>query len=228
MNLACSCATWSALATLAACSGDSSSDGGGSGSVTTTQSAANSSGSGMVTELFPNATPFPGQSECRVKIVRDLPSDGQKHMPSCMALSYTTNPPTSGDHWGVWAAYGTYQSAIPKGMLVHNLEHGGLVMGYRCDGDCATEVLAALTNTADAIGVDPVCTAQTGGKVRNRVIIAPDDELEAPLAIAAWRAYYVATCLDPASLEAFAQEHYAKGPENVCADGKDPLTVCAN
>ena len=39
------------------------------------------------------------------------------------------------------------------------------------------------------------------------------------LAAAAWGATYTASCVDEASLRAFAVAHLGRGPENTCADG---------
>src|SRR5688572_23429319 len=41
--------------------------------------------------------------------------EGAGHVPSCSEVSYGTNPPSSGNHYGVWAAFQSYTFAVPRG-----------------------------------------------------------------------------------------------------------------
>jgi hypothetical protein len=175
----------------------------------------------VVTVLTPGGDPLPGQTECKVTITEGLPLQGQTHVPVCTRVAYATNPPASGDHWPIWAAFGTYVEAVPREMLVHDLEHGAIVMAHRCEPDCP-EVLAAFEQVIEDFGVDTVCAAGSSPEVTSRFVVTPDPLLDAPIALSAWRATYVATCIDPPSLAAFVEAHYANAPENVCAQGKDP------
>jgi hypothetical protein len=223
------CLFFVGLAALAGCDSEAASDGtgaagqGGAGGGTSLQP--------VVTELFPAAAPLPGETECRVVITENLPSFGANHEPVCTPLTYQTNPPSSGDHWPIWAEFRSYTLPVPRQMYVHNLEHGAVVMAYSCGADCP-EAPLAFEEAADTFGVDPLCAAKPNGAERSRVIITPDPLLDEPIGIAAWRATYAATCIDPPSILAFLEEHYAKGPENLCTEGKDPndpltgVTVC--
>lgn len=53
----------------------------------------------------------------------------------------TSNPPTSGPHSGTAARWGIYEesNAVPKENFVHNMEHAGVVVTYKCS-DCADVV----------------------------------------------------------------------------------------
>ena len=53
------------------------------------------------------------------------------------------------------------------------------------------------------------------------MVLTPDPLLDTPIAAAAWGATYTATCIDEASLRAFADAHYGQGPEDFCSDGID-------
>lgn len=228
------CALCFALVGLAACSDDAGTGGSGTGPGGT-GGGGGDGGAGdappVVTELFPAAPPLPGETECKVTITTNLPVQGASHHPVCTELSYATNPPSSGDHWSMWAEFRTYATPVPREMYVHNLEHGGIVMAYKCDGLCL-DIAQAYENAADAHGVDPLCAASSTGAERSRIIITPDPELGEPIGLAAWRATYVATCIDPPSILEFVDAHYAKGPENTCSEGKDPddpangITLC--
>lgn len=39
-------------------------------------------------------------------------------------------PPVTGTHYPIWAWWGAYDSPVPDGYTVHNLEHGGVVAWY--------------------------------------------------------------------------------------------------
>jgi hypothetical protein len=67
-----------------------------------------------------------------------------------------------------------------------------------------------------AHGVDPSCTG-----VDARFIVAPDPNLDTPIAVTAWEHVYVATCIDEASLGTFVEAHYGQAPEDLCARGLD-------
>jgi hypothetical protein len=45
-------------------------------------------------------------------------------------LCYTSNPPTSGPHAGVVAAFQVYENPVPKENLIHSMEHGGVIVWY--------------------------------------------------------------------------------------------------
>ena len=173
----------------------------------------------VVTVLHPDAAPLPGQTECTVTITTNIPVTKAVHVPVCTPVSYATNPPSGGDHWGVWAAFTTYATPVPREMYVHDMEHGALVLLHDCDGACPEELTAALAAAHDQVMGDPLCLQIPGGP-SERVLTTPDPLLDTPIAIAAWGATYTATCIDEASLKAFAKAHYGHGPEQVCADGK--------
>ena len=140
------------------------------------------------------------------------------HVPIGSSIEWNSNPPSSGSHYPIWAAYQAYTSPVPRGYYVHNEEHGGIVLLYQCDDAACPEVAAALQSVSDTIPDDPLCAA-AGQGVRVRTVITPDPLIDVPIAAAAWGWVYRAQCLDLPTLTAFAQQHYAQGPEVVCADG---------
>ena len=52
------------------------------------------------------------------------------HIPEGQRATYNTTPPTSGDHWDWWAQCGFYPDGLPDERIVHNLEHGNIVVSY--------------------------------------------------------------------------------------------------
>ncbi len=134
--------------------------------------------------------------------------------------TWNSNPPSSGDHYPVWAAYQEYDAAVPRGYYVHDLEHGAIDFLYDCASDAGDAgscdaIAQGLRTAMQSIPTDPQCDPS----VRVRHVITPDPLLEHPVAAAAWGWTYNADCVDLPTLEAFAQQHYAQAPENFCTDG---------
>lgn len=179
-----------------------------------------------VTVLTPDADPLPGQTKCEVTITTGIAVGSASHITTCTDLEYATNPPSGGDHWGVWASYTTYEDPIPREMYVHNLEHGAVLLLHKCEGACP-EVLAALEEARAVVSGDAKCLTIPEGPTE-RVIVTPDPELDVPVAAAAWGATYRATCLDPASLKDFVKKAYGKGPEAVCGELSTGIPNCAD
>ena len=143
--------------------------------------------------------------------------EGATHVPACSSVTYRSNPPSSGDHYPIWAAFQSYAQPVPPGFLVHDLEHGAVVLAYHCPGGCAAEVAAAQA-FIDALPVDPMCT---GAGVARRVVMAPDPALTTRWAASAWTWTLRATCFDAEAFGVFVRAHYAQAPENECANGVD-------
>jgi hypothetical protein len=137
----------------------------------------------------------------------------------CSHVTYLTKPPSSGDHYPIWAAYQTYLAAIPEGFWVHNLEHGAVVLSYNCPGGCASDVAAAQT-WINALPDDPQCNP-SAGDARVRVIMSPDPNLDVKFAASSWGWTLRAECFDPVAFGAFAVAHYGQGREVICAEGQD-------
>lgn len=146
---------------------------------------------------------------------------GAAHVDVGSFVAYDSNPPSSGPHYPVWAAYKEWDHAFPRPYYVHDLEHGAIVFLYNCGTDAGcTDVVATLRKAMNALPDDPLCA---GSSVRVRALIAPDPNLDVPIAAAAWGWIYRAQCADLPTLTDFALQHYAQGPEALCSDGTDQL-----
>jgi len=161
----------------------------------------------------PAPAPVRPAGACNVSITTPPVADS-RHVPEGTALSYCTNPPSSGRHYPVWAAFQEYAAPVEAPYLVHSMEHGAVVLFYRCDTGCP-DVVAELRRIRDATPKDPACR-----DVNARVILLPSTTIPTRVAAAAWGATYTADCVDAPSLEGFLRERYAKGPEDTCAPGR--------
>jgi hypothetical protein len=133
-------------------------------------------------------------------------------------IQWDSNPPSSGPHYPIWAAYQAYDDPVPRGYYVHDLEHGAIVFVFNCGDAGCPDVVAAFHAASDSLPDDPLCTA-AGEGVRVRTVITPDPLLDVTVAAAAWGWTYKAECIDLPSLEAFAAAHYGQGPEVFCTNG---------
>lgn len=96
---------------------------------------------GVIFFVFRNYTkPLPGEE------VKDL---GREHVTDIAGIEYSSNPPTSGSHFTVWAKPGVYDRLISDGHFIHSMEHGYVIVYYDCTKPLstgyrlpATEVLA--------------------------------------------------------------------------------------
>lgn len=137
------------------------------------------------------------------------------HVPVGSPVEWSTNPPATGMHYPVWAQWDREYAMLDRGFWVHNAEHGGIILLYRCDAGCP-DVVASLRTSARAVAVDPKCEAP----IRNRVILTADPLLPDGVQVAAvgWNRIYTASCFDP-YVDTFARESINRGPEDLCTEG---------
>ncbi len=81
------------------------------------------------------------------------PITTRNHISDSQTARYTTTPPTSGDHWAVWANCGFYPEGLPDERITHNLEHSGIVVSYNL---ATQEEVAQLQKVLDSIDLNPI------------------------------------------------------------------------
>ncbi len=159
-----------------------------------------------------NASPQPGYPQ---------PDMGNQHVSVGTTVTFTYCPPASGRHYNTTGAgplaarlYGPSDTAGPTGW-VHNLEHGGIVILYRGDGEGATEAgQAALRTLFDDYPPSPVCGLQPG---TNGPVIARFDEMATPFAALVWGRVLPLDTLDTAAILEFDATYGERtNPEQFC------------
>ena len=162
-----------------------------------------------------DAAPFDGGA-CNVRIDA-LPPVDSPHVADGTVVVYGSNPPSSGPHYNSWANFQEFTHPVEDGNLVHSMEHGAVLLLYSCAPGAECDALvAALRAVRDAVPADPLCDPA----IRTRVILAPRAANDVAVAAAAWGHVYRADCVDAVSLSSFINDHYAKGPENLCVAGQ--------
>jgi hypothetical protein len=179
-------------------------------------------GPGDADDLAQDVTvPIFTDAACGAMYQRHNPEPGV-HVEVGTTITWNTNPPSSGAHFPIWARWGVHNAVLPRGHWVHNLEHGGVAVLYRCDGDC-TNLRRQLENFVRSLPPEPVCLRDDAGVAR-RVLLTEDPLLDrsVTVAAAAWGYTYRARCFDRDSLEAFVLQLTGRGPEDFCSEGSVP------
>lgn len=136
---------------------------------------------------------------------------GNTHVPVGSTITYGFCPPTSGNHYNAPprgpippAVYGP-GAAQPPGGWVHNLEHGYIVVLYRCpsatlgSGDCASaDEFAALGDWFDQVPVTPSCGREA--------LAARFDSMTTRFAVLAWNRALLLDQFDVTSALNFTQQ----------------------
>jgi hypothetical protein len=140
--------------------------------------------------------------------------EGNAHVPPGTTVTYHSNPPQSGPHFGQWVASGIYDQAVDPRGYVHNLEHGWVVLLYRSNAP------QAQIDILEDFWRNPPADAQCPDAPKPRIIVSPAPDLDRAVALAAWRRGFTANALTRAELEAFFATCREAAPElGVCADG---------
>lgn len=161
--------------------------------------------------------PAPLRPAASCEVIIDTPELlASPHVPEGSTNAYSSNPPTSGPHYPVWANFQEIGVPFDDGYLVHSLEHGAVALLYKCEGAACATTLEALRKIRDSLATDSSCDPS----IRVRVVIAPYPKLDVPVAAVAWGWTYKAQCVDVPTLTQFAKDHYAQGPENLCVAGR--------
>ena len=157
-------------------------------------------------------------------VIEQHPEEGYTHIACTSPTNYQTVPPSSGNHFGCWPEYRTFDVPVPWGNLVHALEHGAVVIVYNCattDPSCADEVARAQT-FIDSLPLDTAF----GCPSTRRVILAPDPTLRWRWAASAWTWTLSADCFDETAFRQFYTDHYDKAPESICSGGAPYANLC--
>jgi hypothetical protein len=81
--------------------------------------------------------------------VQTIADEGRSHVARPQRVTFAHQPPSSGNHYSDTAAprpWGAVQTELLPEEFVHNMEHGGVVLVYRCSGTECDAAYAAAQN----------------------------------------------------------------------------------
>jgi hypothetical protein len=130
-------------------------------------------------------------------------SNGRSHVdgPNASSASYSSDPPTSGPHFEIPAEPGFYTTPVEPQTLVHNLEHGQIVIWYAPDTEQhVVDQLELLTSQ------QPLATVAT-----------PYENVPAGSAfvLTAWRHSQACDLPSQQVFDAFRRQLQGQGPEPI-------------
>jgi hypothetical protein len=148
-------------------------------------------------------------SEAHCGDTETFPSEGNQHVQGNSRVDYKASPPTTGNHWppGQEADPGFYAEPVASESLVHNQEHGQIVIWYKPDAPQEVrDQIEQLVDQAPRVN-----------------IAAPWDDIDSPynFTMTAWDGEsnegVQQSCELPSQevWDEFRAEHQGRGPEQV-------------
>ena len=151
------------------------------------------------------------------------PDMGRTHVTPGSKVKYTWCPPASGNHYSAAGQgpiraqlYGPNDGTIPEGW-VHNLEHGAIVLLYKCPGPgCTDDGQAELQALLGRWPESPICHLPPGGVITP--VITPFKDMPYNYAALVWDMVLPMDTLNEADLFAFYSAYGEQfNPEKQCA-----------
>ena len=136
-----------------------------------------------------------GEIEEHEDLGRDHIEPGEQHD------VYNSSPPTSGPHYGTPAETGFYSTPLPPEQLVHNLEHGQIVIWY--SPDASQEIKDQLEEIVD--------------QERLATVAAPYEGIEgsASFVLTGWTVSQSCARVSQEVIDDFREKYQGQGPEPI-------------
>lgn len=127
------------------------------------------------------------------------PIEGAAHVADGAKVEYRTNPPSSGNHYGVPANWGVYDHEIPDEAAVHNLEHGGIWISYKpsMPSDEIKKIVDLVKNYS------------------SKIILTPRAKNDLPIALVSWGRIHKLDSFNEDVIKNFISKYKNTGPETV-------------
>lgn len=153
-------------------------------------------------------SPLPGLYPGTILPGIRFPDLGQQHVEVGTSVTYNSNPPTSGPHYPYPAAWGIYKDPPADEFLVHNLEHGGVIISYN-PKKIKDQELTQLHQQARSLSY-----------FNGRIILTPRQNLDTAIALTAWNYLQKLDRYNSTAVKVFYDTHIVRGPE--CQQGLCP------
>ena len=141
---------------------------------------------------------------------RSTATQAGSHVAEGSAINYPSYPPTSGAHYPAPAPWGTSESALPEGRFVHNLEHGGIVILYKCPAD--QSACSSLKQQLQDVFKQLPAEKQFR---EVKAVSSPYDRMDHQIAVLAWGWIDELDQVNADEITRFYQAHVDHGPEAV-------------
>ena len=118
-------------------------------------------------------------------------------------FEYNSYPATSGWHDPQWAIWNVYDEPVPQVHLIHNLEHGGIVIQYGSEipDDTVNEIVDWYQESPNGILIAPLPDNRQAAGLQDKI------------AVTAWRQLMTCSTFDEGAFSDFRDDYRYKGPE---------------
>ncbi len=113
--------------------------------------------------------------------------------------TYSSNPPTSGWHWGDGVAGpGIKDKEVPDELVLHSMEHGAVVVWYKAD--LPTDQIEKIKNAFNSAS--------------GKKIMLPRVNIDVPVALTSWGRLFKLQTIDEVKIKEFIDTNNDRAPEN--------------
>jgi hypothetical protein len=147
-----------------------------------------------------------------------FPPMGRQHVESLRSgFQYNSFPPTSGPHFGIPAVFNIYDQPVPEIRLVHNLEHGAIVVQYGSKVPQATvqRIVAWYADSPLGMVVAPLPAV-------SEIQAKPPADYESKIFLTAWTHLATCTAFDEGAFDRFRDDYRGEGPEKFPVSALQP------
>lgn len=130
---------------------------------------------------------------------------GRQHVPAAASKpNVGTEPPTSGDHASSPLPWRIYDSEVPDGVVIHNLEHGGIYISYNpsLPKEEVEKIKKLFFQPYSRESFKP-----------NKVILAPRASNESPIVMSSWTRSLEFDSFDEKKMVQYYLTNVGKSPE---------------
>jgi hypothetical protein len=147
-----------------------------------------------------------------------FPPMGRQHVESVRSgFQYNSFPPTSGPHFGVPAVFNIYDQPVPEIRLIHNLEHGAMVVQYGSKVPQQTVQQIAAWYSKDPLGL-VVAPLPPASEIKAKAPTGYDSKIF----LTAWTHLATCTTFDEGAFDHFRDDY--RGPDGDAPE-KFPLSA---
>lgn len=139
----------------------------------------------------------------RLGVAQAEEKNASRHISAGQRVSYSQAIPTSGPH-GQEASWGYSAQQLPNKNIIHNMEHGGIVVSYRPDLDTAT--VQKLVKLFTKPYADPQF-------IPGKAIVMPRAGQKQSIVLASWNRLLKLNNYDQKTLENYYWTNEGKSPE---------------
>jgi len=137
--------------------------------------------------------------------VLTLKDEGRKHIDEEVMPEYVNHPPTSGPHFTSVTDYGFYEKDIDIRILIHNMEHGDVIIYYHPQlADSDIKKLKHLSHFTKSDGING-----------SGVIVLPKNDMDEEIIATSWNKKMTLETFHYDKVAQFIYNHIRKGPEDV-------------